>query len=339
LLNAPLVSIVVLNWNGEDIIKECIYSLLDQTYSNYEIIIVDNASTDNSVDIIKNEFPEIRLIINQKNLGFASGNNIGIRTAKGKYIALFNNDAVADRNWLLKLVSAILEEKRIGIVSGPIFFSEQPEVIWSIGSRFDLITGLDWDLGKYQKKHFTPENIDYFSMCAILIKKEVFQKIGLLDERFFIYYEDFDFCLRAKENNYKLKLVPVAVVWHKVSMGARKNLKISQFNMLKSFFQLILKIWPLWCLPITIVLRLFFIPFIEVLLFGYSWNYFSLTWQSFQIALINNRNLIFTSKKINKDIISHIRIHELIKRSVELYKILKYIYRFKNINYSFIKLS
>jgi GT2 family glycosyltransferase len=279
-----LVSIIVTNWNGERYLGKCLDSLLAQTYHGYEIIVVDNASTDKSTDIVKKYGSQIRLVINKENLGFAAGSNAGIRASRGELIVLFNNDAVADSAWLAALVRGIDEPPEADIVSGIIYYYDPGDVIWCDAGRVDLITGFSWHAGQHRKSVPSPEEIDYFPGCALMIRKTVFDQIGLLDERFFLYAEDPDFCLRAKQAGFKLKLVPGARVRHMVSMGASAA-PWSQKMKLKSEYQLILKLWPRRSLPLTLGLRLTAIPVFEVISRRRRLPYLLLNWQAFFSAL------------------------------------------------------
>lgn len=284
--NLPLVSIIVTNWNGEKYIGKCLNSLLSQSYPNCEIIVVDNGSSDGSLKILRGYGSRIRLIANKENLGFAAGNNVGIRTAQGEALVIYNNDAIANREWLSTLVRGLKEPPEADIVSGIIYYHQSDDVIWSDVGRIDLITGLCWHAGQYRKENQLRLEIDYFPGCALMIKKAVFDRIGLLDERFFLYAEDPDFCLRAKQAGFKLKLVPGARVWHMVSMSA-VSAPWSQKVKLRSEYQLILKLWPRWCLPLTLGLRLTAIPLSEIVLCRQLPGYLLLNWRAFFSALKN----------------------------------------------------
>lgn len=285
----PFVSVIVLNWNGETYIAKCLDSLLEQTYPNYEVLVVDNGSTDGSVELLESYVPRIRLILNHENLGFAAGNNVAIKEANGEYLVLFNNDAIAHREWLERLVAGALIPPQAGLASGPIYYYEPNDVIWCTGLRMDMLTGIGWLLD-FAQSHFEPnDDIDYIPACALLVRRRVFDEIGLLDERFFVYGEDVDFCLRAKRSGFSLKLIPDAIVWHMVSLSEKQAPARSQRLRAKSSFKLIFKLWPLWCLPLTIMLRLTIIPVTYVLLFRYQFNYPIIAWHAFFVTLAEER--------------------------------------------------
>lgn len=209
------VSIIILNWNGGEDILECLKSVKDIDYPDYEIIVVDNGSTDNSVERIRKSFPNIELIQNNKNLGFPEGNNVGIRAATGNYVMLLNQDTVVGRGLLKDLVEAIEIDENIGIVGPMILYYNEPDKIWCAGSKLNF--GYTSHIGKGLNKGLFSKScsVDYITGCAMLIKKEVIDKIGLLDPEYFLYSEDADFCLRAKKAGYQCVYVSSPSVWHK----------------------------------------------------------------------------------------------------------------------------
>ena len=211
------VSIIILNWNGGEDVLECLKSVKDIDYPDYEIIVVDNGSTDNSVEEIKRSFPDIKLIQNNKNLGFPGGANVGIRAATGGYIMLLNDDTVVARNILKDLVEAMGSNASIGIAGPMILYHNEPDKIWCAGMQLHLL-GYASSIGKGLNKELFNKScfVDYIS-CALLIKKEVIDKIGLLDPEYFLYSEDADFCLRAKNAGYECIYVPSPTVWHKAT--------------------------------------------------------------------------------------------------------------------------
>jgi len=262
-MSDPSVSIIILNWNGWTDTIECLESIYHLNYSNYQVIVIDNNSSDDSIQKINDyamgklevksnffkydpydkpieivqysgkntelaKFPtykkQLMIIENKKNYGFAKGNNIGIKYAlknlNPDYILLLNNDTVVDKDFLRILVQEGENNSETGLLGPKMYYYDNPDVIWCIGGKIDwkLARGLhvginETDIGQYDKKM----NFDYINGSAILIKREVLEDIGLLDEKFFLYFEETDLALRASENNYKRIFVPNSKIWHKVS--------------------------------------------------------------------------------------------------------------------------
>jgi len=221
------VSIILLNWNNPYDTVECIESLKEISYPNYEIIVVDNNSTDDSIKELEN-IRNIQLIRNDSNLGFAGGNNVGIEYAlkrSSDLILLLNNDTVVDRDFLSVLVGRAVGKKNVGIIGSKIYNYSEPAKIWSAGGGITKLTKRTFQYGenKSDEKKFNREmEVDFLSGCCMLIKREVFERIGLLDAEYFMYYEDVDFCLRAKKF-CKVIYTPGAIIWHKVSATSNKS--------------------------------------------------------------------------------------------------------------------
>jgi len=213
----PKVSIIIVNWNGGEDVIECLKSVKDIDYPDYETIVVDNGSTDNSVEEIKRTFPDVKLILTYKNPGYSAGVNVGLRAATGDYILLLNDDAVAARSILKDLVGAMESNPSIGIAGPMILYYSEPDKLWCAGMKLHLL-GYASSIGKGLNKELFNKSsfVDYVS-CALMIKKEVIDKIGGLDPEYFLYSEDVDFCLRAKNAGYKSMYVPSPTVWHKVT--------------------------------------------------------------------------------------------------------------------------
>lgn len=221
------VFIVVLNWNGLNDTRECIYSLQQNNYGNFEIIIVDNGSSDNSVPELKKAFPDIKLIENSHNLGFSGGNNIGIDYCLkhgADYILLLNNDTTVENDFLFELVKTGESDDKTGLLESKICYHKEPQMIWFAGGKIDWMKikgthiGLDQpDDGKYD----TVREVDYLTGCCLLVKRSVFEKIGKLSEDYFLYYEDTDFCLRAKKAGFRCIYVPKSKIYHKVSRSTK----------------------------------------------------------------------------------------------------------------------
>jgi GT2 family glycosyltransferase len=217
----PLVSVIVVNWNGAEILETCLQSLKEQTYSNLEVIVVDNGSTDRSVALVENQFGDlVRLLRNPTNLGFAGGNNTGIRVANGDYIALLNNDAIANPHWVEELIKATEADPQIGMLASKIYSLEEPSVLDSAGGLLIYPDGLsrgrgrlEKDVGQYDKL----EEVLIPSGCACLYRKSMLDEIGLFDEDFFAYSDDTDLGLRGRIAGWKCLYVPTAVVYHRYS--------------------------------------------------------------------------------------------------------------------------
>jgi hypothetical protein len=246
---------------------------MNLNYPNYEVIVVDNASSDESPKIVSSEFPKAKQIINKTNLGFAGGVNVGIRQAKGEIIALVNNDVVLDRNWLHILVESMVRFPKIGIIGGPVLFYDEKSIIWSAGNRIDLVTGLGWSVGRRKSINQSAvdmSDVDYVNFCAVLIRKEVFDRIGLLDENYFVGWEDADFNVSAARAGYDCGIVPSSLAWHKISYSRRKAPVKSYYHTAKGFFRFCLKCFPLQYVLTVMFCQLFLIPGFELLVFKKS---------------------------------------------------------------------
>lgn len=210
----PKVFVVILNYNGGDAVKACLDSVFRITYPNLETIFVDNNSTDGSFELAKRLFSRLYFIKNKKNVGFAAGNNVGIQLALKKeadYVFLLNNDAVVEINILDKLVSFAECHKKAGIIN-PLIRSRSSEEIWFSGAKIKWLSMKA--VHNFNIESEKPYKTDYATGCAMLIKREVFEKAGLLDEDFFLYYEDADFCTRAGRKGFWSFVVPEAKVRH-----------------------------------------------------------------------------------------------------------------------------
>lgn len=212
----PLVSIIIVNWNAYKYLKKCIDSILKQTYRNFEIIIVDNASSDDSVEFIETNYSKLLLIKNKDNVGFAQGNNIGISHSRGEFIALFNPDAVADPEWLSNLVSILKNSEKTAATAGKIFYLGNEfgkNAVFCTWSKIDPITAFTVNFFDNEPQ----AEVDYLSGAAMLVKKSVIDKIGEIDPEYFLYFDETDWCARMIRAGYNLIYVPKAIAWHKVS--------------------------------------------------------------------------------------------------------------------------
>jgi len=223
-MNKPSVYIIIINWNGLKDTLECLDSLGKISYPNYKIVVIDNGSKKNQADKIKSRFPNIELIKNKKNRGFVIANNQGIKKAlnnNANYVLLLNNDTIAKSNFLDYLIDYAEKNKEAGILNPKILYPNSNK-IWSLGGKISYSTGFSIYIGKGKNSNKWNEVIepDFASGCALLIKREVIKKIGLLDPIYFAYYEDNDFSFRAKRASYKIKVIPESIIWHKKSASA-----------------------------------------------------------------------------------------------------------------------
>lgn len=213
----PRVSIIILNWNGLKDTIECLDSLKEITYPNYEVIVVDNASIQNEAVLLQKKYGGyIRTVRTKKNLGFAGGNNVGIRQVlreeNSKYVLLLNNDTVVKPNFLDELVKVGEQSGKIGMIGGKIYYYQRDK-IWYGGGRINVIALR----APHNTKEFSDiRNTSFVTGCLMLIKIKVFKKIGLLSEDYFLTVEDWDFSYRVRRK-FSMKVTPYAVIYHKVS--------------------------------------------------------------------------------------------------------------------------
>ena len=226
LQHSPLVAFVILNWNQFDLTADCLRSLQRQDYPNYQVLIVDNGSTDGSGEMIRDQFPWTEVLILPENVGYAKGNNVGIRhvlLSSCEYIFLLNNDTEVASDMLSKLVAVAESTPKAGIIGPTMYYFSPPDVIWSGENH------VEWRRGAIRRvsmgDHVSNEmletlpvsEIDHVDSCAALVRRQVFESIGFMDEDYFISYVDIDFDIRAKRAGFKVLYVPDAMMWHKVS--------------------------------------------------------------------------------------------------------------------------
>lgn len=225
LSNSPKIFIVVLNYNGKSVIKNCLASVFKVDCPNFEVIVVDNNSTDGSFEFAKANFSKAHFIKNEENLGYAAGNNVGIRFALERmadYVLLLNNDTEADPNFLARLIEVAEKEKRSGIL-GPVIFKDSDKSIWFSGGKIKWLAMKTMHSQKAETRDAYPSEI--ISGCAMLVRAGVFKTIGLLDEDFFLYWEDADFSVRARRAGFKNLVVAKSWVYHHERSESNKKQK------------------------------------------------------------------------------------------------------------------
>jgi GT2 family glycosyltransferase len=247
------VYVIVLNWNGRGVIGPCLASLARVSDPPLEIIVVDNASSDGSAEIVRRDAPRAELIVNERNLLFAEGNNAGLRRAierGGSLFLLLNNDTEVDPAFLARMLEALERDPAAGIAGPKIVYDDDPKRIWYGGGGFFPFVWIP--------KHENIRMIDgsfperggetlWVSGCAMLVRREVIDAVGLLDPSYTMYCEDVDFCLRARRAGWKCLYEPRALVRHKVSSssgGGMTPFKLE--HRIASTLRLFRRFKPLW---------------------------------------------------------------------------------------------
>lgn len=240
-MTTPHVTIVILNWNGLSDTLACLESLQRLDYPDYEIVVVDNGSTDGSVPVIRERFPMVTMLENTENWGYTGGNNVGLRYALAQgadYTLLLNNDTEVAPDFLRRLVEAAESDPFLGMAGPTIYYHDRPDVIWSAGGAIDWqrgstrMVGLDErDEGQFGAE---PRPVDFVTGCAMLVRRTVLEQAGLLDERFFAYYEEAEWCVRASRAGFRIVHVPLAHIWHKISPSAQADSPFVHYYMTRN---------------------------------------------------------------------------------------------------------
>lgn len=229
-----LVGVVILNWNQEQDTSECLESLRLVRDVPFRVILVDNGSARDSVDRLEQRFPEATVIRLPENRGFAAGNNVGIERALKEdvsHILLLNNDTLVQPTFLRPLLDG-LKEPGIGVVGPKIYYHPDVARLWFAGGAIDWRTGRQWHLGANELDAVQwdqPRDVDYITACCLLAPARVFREIGVLDERYFIYFEETDWNLRARTRHYRCRYLPGSRIYHKVSQAMGSGSPISDY--------------------------------------------------------------------------------------------------------------
>ena len=239
-------SVIIPNWNGEKLLKDCLSSLTKQTYKNFEIIVVDNDSTDDSVEFINKFYPSIKLIRLNKNYGFAKAINEGARNSNADYVVFLNNDTYVDKNWLKSLV--VYAEKypeAISINSKLLNYYNHSKIdgVGILINEVGQAKSLGWeeeDKGQYDRVKY----IFGATAGAALFKRLDFIKVGMFDEDYFMYSEEVDFAFRAQFLNYKSIYCPSAIVYHKHKATAKRLPQLLEYWQFRNMTQTIIKDFP-----------------------------------------------------------------------------------------------
>lgn len=241
-----LISIIIPSWNGKDFLTHCLPSIKGQTQKDFEIIIVDNGSTDGSVEYIKQNFPDFKVIKLKHNLGFAPAINEGIKQAKGKYIALINNDTEIDKKCLEYLSKVLNSRPEISFVAAKMLNFFQRDIIDSAGDYIE-VTGHGNNIGQGEKDGplYSKSGPTFLvTGGGSLIRRSVIDKVGLLDETYFAYYEDVDWCLRAQLQGFKGWYEPKAVIYHIHKATSSRAKSFTEYLQFRNMTMTIIKDYP-----------------------------------------------------------------------------------------------
>ncbi len=233
----PLVVAVVVNWNGGNVVEECVRSLVASAYPALQIIVVDNGSTDGSPQRIERLFPDVELVLNGENLGYAEGANRGIRRALARgagAVLILNNDLTVDRRAVAELVAALNAQPGVGIVGAKIYRADDPSRLYCVWEELRYNHVLTRAHGEYELdrgQYDRLQDVDCVCGAAMMIRREVFRSIGMFDPFYFAYQEQVDFCLRARRRGIRIVFVPRAKVWHhgEFSLRSRHALQVKTY--------------------------------------------------------------------------------------------------------------
>ena len=221
----PLIGVIVLNWNNPMDTIRCLRSIENSNYSNYQVLVIDNGSEDDSLDQLHIAYPDLKILETGQNLGYSGGNNVGISYAIEQgvdYVMILNNDTLVAPSMLHKLISAAENFPHAGLV-GPLMYSlESPSILFAAGSFIDWKRGKTWHRFMFQPASGIMESletqpVDFIAGCCMLISRSAIEKVGLLSPSYYLNYEDVDFALKIKTAGLSVLFVPEAIMWHKIS--------------------------------------------------------------------------------------------------------------------------
>jgi len=295
--NKPLISIIIVNYNGMPYLKNCLASLQRSNYPNSEIILVDNASNDKSVEFVKENYPCVRIIENKQNLGFAAGNNVGIIAALGDYIFLLNPDTEIEPSCIQRLVEVLEKDPQIGVCGAKLLLVDKKNILQHAGGKYHVIGisidrgMLELDKGQYGKI----EEVTFVCGAAMMVRRKLFSEIGMLDPTFFLYHEEVDFCIRTWFHGLKVVYVPTAVVYHKsgyiTELNKRASNPLTVFHKHKNTLIILLKNFS----PLTV---LFWFP--VAILYKFFWILVFLTKKDGPSALAVLKSILWIFQNLDK---------------------------------------
>jgi len=291
----PLVSILIVNWNEKTFLGDCLTSLSSQTYQNYEILVIDNASTDSSVEYVSQNFPSVRIIQNPCNEGFAKACNKGILCSKGEYIAVISSDMEFDIHWLEELIKPLQSQSIAVTVAKALFFDDKERINYAGGT----VNFLGFAFPKHYKEgkdiDLEHETTEYIAGGLCCLRRRVLEEVGLFDEDFFMYLEDVDLSFRIRAAGYELALTPKAIVYHKADF---KKMKDKFYHIEKNRLRFLIKNYSLKTL--LLITPAFFVTEIAVLSYSILGGWFHKKVYSYFKILMSLPRLIRQRKQLQE---------------------------------------
>jgi len=246
-MTAPLISVIIVNWNGREYLPACLDSLAEQSCDDFETIVVDNGSSDGSLELLQCSYPWVRVVALPANTGFSGGNNAGFAVSRGRYIVTLNNDTRVERTWLAELVAPVEEQPEVGMVASRICSWDDPDLIDSLGVA---ICRDGMSRGSRRRARFSSltlartEEILLPSACAALYRREMIDRIGFFDDDFFAYCEDTDLGLRGRVAGWRAVLARDAVVFHRYSRSGGEFSPFKLYLVERNHYWAALKSFP-----------------------------------------------------------------------------------------------
>ncbi len=243
-ITEPTVTVIIPNYNGKHYLYDCLTSLSNQSFTDFEVVVVDNASVDGSVDFIKTNFPKFKVIENSSNLGFSKAVNQGSKYSKAKFLAILNNDTLVDSKWLESFINFAKDNNDFGACQSKVLLHDSRETVNTVGNEiFYLGQGWSGGYGQLERLYHETKEITYCSGASMFIKREVLERVGYFDdEEVFMYHDDLDLGWRLLLFGYKNYLIPESIVYHKYqySRNQRKYyfLEVSRFVSIIKYYEL-----------------------------------------------------------------------------------------------------
>ncbi|MCK5209320.1 MAG: glycosyltransferase family 2 protein, partial [Cyclobacteriaceae bacterium] len=234
----PLISIITINYNNISVTLDLLLSIRECIYTNLEVIVVDNGSDLDPTEMIMKNYPEVIAIRSSKNLGFAGGNNLGIRYANGEFIFFVNNDTLFEENVIVELIKPFYQDEKIGIISPKVIYYETPNIIQYAGAtEINSLTGRNKIVGQGENDNneLFKSDFTYFAHgAAMIIRKCLVEKVGIFPEVFFLYYEELDYSYRTRKTGFKIYFNSKAVIYHRVSYSVGEDSPLKVYYMTRN---------------------------------------------------------------------------------------------------------